>query len=421
MGELRVTETSTVQMPALLAVSRLRQEMEAGNGLPLALLGQAVLHDERLTASILQVVNHLAYNHGAGHITTLGRAIGLLGFSPVKSICITARFVGALLHNRTYSADEQLRLRAKLAHAFHAAMQARYFMQECDVEAREQAFVAALLHQLGEPADCRVSPHCQQAIALADNFCKAVLHGWRDEETLRNIENIAAFLGVSVSVAERRLRLCTHQTCELVELYGAEALLAHLPAGYGHHHTQTTAPPSFPSGETHALLQLQLLYELAVLVLEKPDFDLVLHTALEGIQRGLGMDRCLACLLDSEGEQMTPRFALGRDSDIWSRHFTMNLGSTDNVFNDVVQHGACRWLGSPQMPFTHPLCKQRVLHMTCGSECFIAPLQFGDRVIGILYADRYVNRHVFTEADFLTFKHFALQVRMCLQMAMQMC
>ena len=124
--------------------------------------------------------------------------------------------------------------------------------------------------------------------------------------------------------------------------------------------------------------------------------------------------------MDADGQQLVPRFALGRDSDMWVNHFTMPLVNVDNVFSQVIARGVSYWVGSSQMPLTHHLCTPRMLHMTCASECFIAPLQFGSHVIGVLYADRYASRRAFTEEDYRCFRHFALQVCMCLQMAMQM-
>lgn len=407
-------------MPALLAMRQLDHEMEDGTSVPLSALGQAVLNDGPVIDRVLHVANHMVYNHNADPITTLGRAIGLLGFAQVKSVCITARLLETLLRDRCHSDGQREQWLTRMALAFHTAMQARQLMQDCDAEQREKAFLAALLQGLDSTAPPSTSAHCQQVVDAARQFCVAVRCGWHEPATAETISQVAALLGVSDRVAERRLRLCTHLTGELVELYGADSLLPYLPSGYGPHHNSQPARPGQSPEPAGLPLQMHLLYELAALVVEKPDFDLVLHTALEGIQRGLQMDRCLTCLVDGDRQQLVPRFALGRYSDVWRDHFTIPLANADNIFTDVVTRGTSRWVGSSQTPLTHPLCTPRMLHVTCGSECFIAPLQFGDRVIGILYADRYISRQPFTEADFQVFRHFTLQVRMCLQLAMQM-
>ena len=410
-------------MPALSSVRQLQQDMEAGIGSPLGLLGQAVLHDERVVERVLRVANHHAGHQAVGTITTLGRAIALLGLSQVRNICITARLMETLLRDRSHSEHEQSLWLAELALALHIAMQARQLMQDCDAELRETVYLSALMQGLGEHVHAAL-PHCQLVINHAQDFCRSVQEGWQSISTLSAITRIAAFTGTSTSATERRLRLCCHQTAELSVLYGAGQLIHFLPHSYSHLCPVSSQPaltPSTAAGDKPDLaLQLHLLHELASVSIEKPDFDLVLHTALEGIQRGLQMDRTIACLVDADDQQLVPRFALGRDSDMWVSHFSMPLVNVDNAFSQVIARGASYWVGSSQMPLTHHLCTPRMLHMTCASECFIAPLQFGSHVIGVLYADRYVSRRAFTEEDYRCFRHFALQVCMCLQMAMQM-
>ena len=75
-------------MPALSSIRQLQHDMETGTGSPLGLLGQAVLHDERVIERVLRVANHHAGHQAVGTITTLGRAIALLGLSQVRNICI---------------------------------------------------------------------------------------------------------------------------------------------------------------------------------------------------------------------------------------------------------------------------------------------------------------------------------------------
>jgi hypothetical protein len=411
-------------MPALSSIRQLQHDMETGTGSPLGLLGQAVLHDERVIERVLRVANHHAGHQAVGTITTLGRAIALLGLSQVRNICITARLMETLLRDRSHSTEEQEHWLAELAFALHVGMQARQLLQDCDAELRETVYLSSLMLGLGEHIHA-AQPHCQLVINHAQDFCRSVQEGWQSTGALEAIARIAAFTGTSTSAAERRLRLCCHQTAELAVLYGAGQLIHFLPHSYSHlcpvsSQPVQTPPPTAAADRPDLALQLHLLHELASVSIEKPDFDLVLHTALEGIQRGLQMDRSLACLVDADGQQIVPRFALGRDSDMWINHFTMPLVKVDNAFSQVIARGVSYWVGSSQMPLTHHLCTPRMLHMTCASECFIAPLQFGSHVIGVLYADRYASRRAFTEEDYRCFRHFALQVCMCLQMAMQM-
>ena len=59
------------------------------------------------------------------------------------------------------------------------------------------------------------------------------------------------------------------------------------------------------------MLQLQILRELSSLMEVQPDFNSVLEMVLEGMYRGIGMDRTLFALRTPDHRFLVGRYALG--------------------------------------------------------------------------------------------------------------
>ena len=55
-------------------------------------LVRVILHDPNMTAKVLRLSNSVLYNQGRKPINTVSRAIIVLGYEPIRSICL-ATFV----------------------------------------------------------------------------------------------------------------------------------------------------------------------------------------------------------------------------------------------------------------------------------------------------------------------------------------
>ncbi len=107
-------------------------------------LAAVVLRDAPLTARVLRVANSSYYNPAAVPISTVSRAVIVLGFDTVRSICLSAAVVEALAATRPEG-----RVLEELARAVHAAVQAKALEEARGGARGEEVFIAALLHRLG--------------------------------------------------------------------------------------------------------------------------------------------------------------------------------------------------------------------------------------------------------------------------------
>lgn len=109
-----------------------------------AKLANAILKDLALTNKLLRIANSVYYSRGGGRVSTVSRAIILLGFETVRSLAISLMLFEHLQDKRHAQLlkDEFLRasLRGYLARALSEALPG---------ESAEQAFVCGLFHGLG--------------------------------------------------------------------------------------------------------------------------------------------------------------------------------------------------------------------------------------------------------------------------------
>jgi HD-like signal output (HDOD) protein len=75
-----IERISVQEMPALCATVRMLEKMAQDDNMSLADLGKSILHDNGLTTRILRVANSVTYSRGSNQVTTISRAVVLLGF-----------------------------------------------------------------------------------------------------------------------------------------------------------------------------------------------------------------------------------------------------------------------------------------------------------------------------------------------------
>lgn len=143
-----IDKLSQVDMPVLSAVVLKLNELTGDDGTEVNQLAEVVLKDPHLTSQILRIANTVHYNASSSSINTVSRAIVLIGFKRVRSLCISLMVIDSLLRKEP---KEQLLI--VMAKAFHCAVQAReIYKQVGDPKRQEEVFISALLYNLGEMA-----------------------------------------------------------------------------------------------------------------------------------------------------------------------------------------------------------------------------------------------------------------------------
>lgn len=110
----------------------------------LATLASAILKDFAITNKLLKLVNSAHYGQLRGGVSTVTRAIMVLGFDQVRSMA-----VGLMLFDHLQNRSQAAGLRDEIIAGYFGALLARSLATPAGVRDSEEAFIAALFHNLG--------------------------------------------------------------------------------------------------------------------------------------------------------------------------------------------------------------------------------------------------------------------------------
>lgn len=108
-------------------------------------VANAILKDYSLTNKLLRLVNSAYYSRGGGKIGTISRAVVMLGLNPVRNLA-----TGLMLFEHMQNRHQSDRLKSQAIESLFAGLLANRLAQDREQVDHEQAFLCALLQQLGK-------------------------------------------------------------------------------------------------------------------------------------------------------------------------------------------------------------------------------------------------------------------------------
>ncbi len=111
----------------------------------LTTVSNAILKDYSLTNKVLRLVNSAYYNRGGGKISTISRAVVMLGINPVRSIA-----TGLMLFEHMQNKLQASQLKEHAVQALFSGLLASSLARSLGSANHEEAFLCALLQQLGK-------------------------------------------------------------------------------------------------------------------------------------------------------------------------------------------------------------------------------------------------------------------------------
>lgn len=434
-------------MPAFGNTVNSVRNITADENASIGMLSRVILQDAALTTKVLKLSNSVIFNPARQPVSTISRAVTVLGFNVlgqvVLSICLIDAFLVGGLRGRVAS---------EMARCFHAAVQARTAAAACGVMHAEEVFIAALLGRVGEmafwcfggdtanqldqalieqpderPEDMQMDllgfrlrnltaslarewhlgamvvsaaepvSHpsvSEKAIALGHRLAAASEYGWESAVAIKALESYAEMLHrpfeevktlVLNNAAEATRVAAQFGATEAARLIPApSADIADIPEEMVVDIAREAADPA-----ADPMLQLRILRDLAMMLTGKPSLNEVLNLVLEGIYRGLGMHRAVFALLTADRTTLQAKAALGHDAEALLKRFVFKLdGSRGDLINEIFMRNESFWLRDP-MP--RGISAVRFEKVTGTQEAFIAPITTHGRAIGVFYADCGVN------------------------------
>lgn len=244
-------------------------------------LAESILCDPGMTAKLLRIANSVIFNTAGWQITTVSRAVVMLGFDMVRQIALSVAFVDAFLRGPVRE-----RVLREMARAFHAAVQARWLAARRHDAQPEEVFIAALLYRFGELAywcfsgeegdaldealrrhpqypgdveqsllgfrltqltvaltrDWRVSPLLQsvlkggyakrsreQAVVLAFRLAEGAEAGWDGEPARARLQDVAGYLQLPLEETAGPVMQNAAEAATVAECYGAAEAARFIP------------------------------------------------------------------------------------------------------------------------------------------------------------------------------------------------
>jgi HD-like signal output (HDOD) protein len=446
-------------MLVLSQTAKLISTLSAEHQTSVSELTWGILRDPLLTARVLRLANGIYYRRESRQVRTISRAILQIGFDAIRGICISA----ALIENFLQGPRKDRVIREMLK-SFHAAVHARSLAARRKDPAVEEVFIAALLFRIGplafwsfgggqadrlderikqcpeEPVEkieqevlgfklqdltgklikdwglggvlARVvggdrSDPRAHSIVLGYKLTDVVSEeGWGSPGVGKVVYAIGDFLGMSTKDVNKLIRENTDEATQMAKDYGLEyyaRLLAQPPyvdASKGGGEAEGDQPFSLPD----PVLQLKLLTELSALKTDQSfNINMFLSTLLEGISRGIGMDRALFSVI--EKRQVVGRYGVGWDPRDVERFVCGVDTPMPTIFNHVAEKRAPVWVDGKRGGMGRYLTRE-VRAVMPTSHFFIMPLIVNSIVIGLILADRYLSGRALDEASFNSFQFF---------------
>ncbi len=462
-------ELAEHQMPVFAQTARTIVQRTAEDDSSAQELSRLILQDVSMTARVLRMANSIYFNPGGGKITTISRAIVLLGFDVVRDICLSISLIDTFLRG-----PHREVVVAEMAHCLHAAMQARGLAKLSRQHDPEEVFIAALLFHLGTLAFWCFAGGIDDSAAVR---LRAARHDGRSESsaqiekdvlgfrlqqltaalnkewklspllaatldpavppTLRSrtvgfgheiaralarapgapkLEHLLAEVARSLQVSPNELRRCVehhaHAAADSIVRLGVPEAARLIPIAADEHVVEPSAVETVPSPGNDGQLQLEILRELTQLMLEpKADANLMLEMVLEGIYRGVGMDRAIFALLSPDRHWLRARSVLAADRDELQQRFQFAVTDPSaNALAWALRDGQPMWFRHRQD--IAGLQRDPELQALSGGNFFLMPLAVAGKPVGCLYADRAESGRPLTEELFTQFKLFGQQARM---------
>lgn len=433
-------------------------------------LAKIILRDSSLTARLLRIANSVIINPGRIPMNTINRTVLFLGFDMIRSLCLSLSLIDTLLKSKAKEHVKRL-----MARSFHCAVMARELAERRGDKAPEEVFVAALLSSIGEMAfwcvaddtgeeifrlaeekSCSLEQAQQEVLGfrfeeltvaltsglsvgslLEKSFSKSgsssprireIRLGKQFAEIVQNDQENAGRQKIIMEMAdhlkldESRVREMIGQQVETVQKtvreYGAGDLVRYLPCQTeeddGKEIEAFTVIPDCEFPESDPAVQLGIMKDLGNALESNAGPNTILQMVLEGINRGVGMDRALFALISKDRKMLVGKYALGNYTQSLNDRFRFLLEG-ENIFQAVFEEGKgerveqgkpCQVLGS---------INTGILHVLETNSFLLYPIVINRKPIGMIYADRQPSQREITEEYFTNFKYFGQQARMALE------
>jgi len=418
-------------------------------------LSSIILQDPNLTTKLLKISNSSYYNPSNQKMSTVSRAIVILGSKLIRELTVSCSFFEAII-----SPENKQRANQEIGRAIHAAVQAKEIAITCNDSSPEEVFIAALLNNIGSIAfwcfggkQCKYITELVQSgnfspeqaekkvlgfslaelgkcmskswqlgglveetllypassnsrvriVQLGKEISHAIDEGWDSSEMKDCLKKLESLTGEGQAKIKSTLKKNTDSAVNIACKFGAHDASQFIQANSTH------TIPTLPTEEDLDPKQIQshILQDISSLMSGSINLNLLLEMVVEGIHRGICMDRTLFSLFGSNKKTLNGKLSLGWRKDVNEGKIKLEVSSSPiNLFFKAIHSTGGLW-ANPDTDSS--LFTPQVINRIGKTECFLIPIYAENNPIGLIYTDRSINNKPLTEDDFKVAKHFTQQ------------
>lgn len=460
-------------------------------------VAQAILRDPSLTSRLLKMANSFFYNPSSQEISTVSRAVMVLGFDQVRALALSLILIDSL-----NDGQQRDKLTSEIALSFHAAIQAQELARKTKSKSPENIFVATLLSRLGNMAfwafsddkaqtllelvnsgqmseqeaenevlgfslreltrglskswslgelldnvlsDKKIEDPRLDIIAMGQLIAESTTSGWDSDEAKQAIKHVADKLNLKAENVKQLVHTNAKNAKEVTRLYGITKASNRIPQPNKplfetEQNLSVIEPPNLGvleasestiyesdletaasedvvvikdaiHPEPDPKVQMTILGDISRAIEEKPSINIILEMVLEGLYRGVGMDRSLFAIISKDHKSLTCKYAVGAESEALINEFTMDISSPRNIFNQVIKTKKAAHIPADPKQLSGTLTRA-VIEQLGTPPYLVMPTIVKGKVIGMFMADRNVSKREIKYEDFVAFQQFCQQANM---------
>lgn len=226
-------------------------------------------------------------------------------------------------------------------------------------------------------------------------------------DAVREVEEMAPVFGIDISA---RIPKNVKQAVETGDPFEEAS-----PIENGNERAEADyeAESIFP--ETNHALQLKILSELMTTVYQGADLPLIMEIILEGLFRGVGLDRCVITLLSPDRKQLRIKQSVGIQIEELKENFKVQLDKPSfRLFTYGIKNKRALWADEMETTGLSHLVTEDVTAISDEKDFFVAPIIVKGQAIGMVYADRSPSGRELDSDLFQSFRLFSGSLGMIL-------
>lgn len=469
-----VKDISTKGLPALTATAQAIAKIDSDSDTPIEQLADYIMQDPGLTAHILRHTQGAYRVPLKGKHNTINRAIVMLGFNEIKSLCLGI----AILEDLT-KGNPRIEFISELGISFHAAIQARSLAFEKGERNCEEIFTAALLSHLGNLAFwsvandevAKLSEAIQDSDGLSNEgiekdclgfslnelslglgsawnlqhytdssengfktyidlgyeIARSAISGWNSPEFESTVESVGVYLGQPKSKVIESLKKNSSFAMRYALGFGIPGISETLYK-ICEEEDDASAQSSVEIEEdklneakttslheiSDELFQLKTIRGIGTLLEAGTNINELVKIALEGMHRGLAFDRAAFCLISPNRKTLMPKATVNKYSEQLMNVLKISIDPA-SVFGNVILNNQTVWAPEGLDPSESLLLPTTITKFIGDTEFILAPIQVKNKPIGLFYVDRGVRKVSISQSEFESLKHLVFQVKLALE------